>query len=649
MSKLIKVTAIFLFFFVFSTAYSQDKSIDSFKVLLQNPKLHDTVRLELISQIIENVVVGDSVSRHYNDIVKKIVSKKLKDKNLNSKEREIYLYSLAYWYCDKSTELFSKKNGKLIINYYDRAIAIFKFLKKENEQWITVNNKGYALRKLNDFDGAISCFYSALKHQEAIGNKLGVSASNSAIAVVYEDQKKYEKALSFYLKGLSYYDSLSKPSPQDLTEQATIINNIGNVYYNLKKYELSKNYIIKSLRIKEQNGSPDNTSYGYKKLGDIDLIKKKYEDAIKNYNKGMSFAKKDRSRAYLFIGLGEAYFELNNLSKSEDYILKAMALAEPIGDLDLLETCYNILYQINKKKPNYKLSLEMLEKFHQVKDSNNTEESRNALEQQQIRYDFEKKELNYKLETQKKNEVKNNWLIALSATLLLLVLGSYFYYKNNKQKQAISQLEKNQIKQKLLISQMNPHFIFNSIDNIKSLIHNKKDIQAVNYLTKFSSLTRQILENSNENYISLQEEITMLENYLVIQQLLYTNKFDFTICVSSTIDKEATYIPPMLTQPFIENAIKHGLKNKDKNGRVAIHFFKNESKLFFEVTDNGNGFNKTDKEINHKSLAVAMTKKRLEYYTKKSEFLLQMENITDANEKIIGAKINFEIPYIYEN
>lgn len=242
-----------------------------------------------------------------------------------------------------------------------------------------------------------------------------------------------------------------------------------------------------------------------------------------------------------------------------------------------------------------------------------------------------------------------------TTVILLLVVGLFFlsyFFKNYffklKNKQFISDLEKQALNQKLLLTQMNPHFIFNSIDNIKSLIHNKKDIQAVNYLTKFSSLTRQILENSNENYISLQEEITMLENYLVIQQLLYTNKFEFSIYVSPIINKEATYIPPMLTQPFIENAIKHGLKNKDKNGKVAIHFFKNESKLFFEVTDNGNGFNKTDKESNHKSLAVAMTKKRLEYYTKKSKFLLQMENITDANEKIIGAKINFEIPYIYE-
>jgi len=145
---------------------------------------------------------------------------------------------------------------------------------------------------------------------------------------------------------------------------------------------------------------------------------------------------------------------------------------------------------------------------------------------------------------------------------------------------------------------MNPHFVFNSIDNIKSLIYNKKDEQAVDYLTRFSKLTRQILENSNEGYISLEEEIAMLENYLSIQQLLYSYRFTFTIDVAPAIDTESVYVPPMLTQPFIENAIKHGLKHKPENGKVAIRFYKMESRLFFEVTDNGSGFVQAENEIN---------------------------------------------------
>lgn len=254
------------------------------------------------------------------------------------------------------------------------------------------------------------------------------------------------------------------------------------------------------------------------------------------------------------------------------------------------------------------------------------------------------------------SELKLIFWLGTSVAFLLLA-GLFFlalFFQNHflkmKQKELISDLEKKAIKQKLLLSQMNPHFIFNSIDNIKSLIYNKKDEQAVNYLTRFSKLMRQILENSNEGYISLQEEIAMIENYLVIQQLLYSNRFTFTIDVLPTIDVESVYVPPMLTQPFIENAIKHGLKNKQEHGQVRIRFYKGESQLFFEVTDNGSGFDRTEKESNHhKSLAVAMTKERLIYYTKKEDFELHLENIIDEEQRIVGAKINFEIPYIYEN
>lgn len=243
-----------------------------------------------------------------------------------------------------------------------------------------------------------------------------------------------------------------------------------------------------------------------------------------------------------------------------------------------------------------------------------------------------------------------------TSVALLLVVGLFFlvfiyqnYFLKMKQKQYVSDLEKQILNQKLLLTQMNPHFIFNSIDNIKSLISNKKDEQAITYLTRFSHLTRQILENSTENYISLQEEISMLENYLVIQQFLYSNRFNFIIDVDSEINIENTFIPPMLTQPFIENAIRHGLKNKVKNGQVVIKFYKDESKLFFQVTDNGAGFEKNENENNHKSISVKLTKERLINYTKNNDFELITENVYDNTQQVVGAKINFEIPYIYEN
>jgi LytS/YehU family sensor histidine kinase len=105
----------------------------------------------------------------------------------------------------------------------------------------------------------------------------------------------------------------------------------------------------------------------------------------------------------------------------------------------------------------------------------------------------------------------------------------------------------------------------------------------------------------------------------------------------------------MLTQPFIENAIKHGLGSVSKNGKIDIHFFLDAEKLFFEVTDNGKGFDHNQTTSNHKSLAMIITKERLVGYTKNQDFVVQTDNLKDQDQKVVGAKVRFEIPYIYEN
>ena len=140
----------------------------------------------------------------------------------------------------------------------------------------------------------------------------------------------------------------------------------------------------------------------------------------------------------------------------------------------------------------------------------------------------------------------------------------------------------------------------------------------------------------------------MMENYFAIQQLLYNNKFDYTIDIPDELKEEPLLIPPMLTQPFIENAIKHGLKDKITGGRIQVRFYFKSAKLYFEITDNGKGFAQQETD-NHKSLALKITKERLMYTSGNIDFSVKIENQTDTENKVIGAKVSFEIPYLYEN
>ena len=387
----------------------------------------------------------------------------------------------------------------------------------------------------------------------------------------------------------------------------------------------------------------------------VHLEQSNLAEAEKLFNEALALQNKkdavvsEEAFFHAYLSMGNLYLRKHDLKKAASYAEKALAISQKINDESYQSEASQLLYEISLADKNFKRALEMFQLHQKLGDASKIEAAKNATAQQLLQYNFEKKELKLKLDAEKKSATQTNWLIALSGALLLLLLGVYFYYRNNKQKHAIAGLEKNQIKQKLLITQMNPHFIFNSVQNIRNLIDLKKNDDAVKYLDQFSVLTRQILENSNENYISLEEEVAMIQNYLSIQQLLYNHKFDFSITVQDTIETDSTFLPPMLTQPFIENAIKHGLSNTSANGMIDIRFFLDAGKLFFEVTDNGKGFDATKSTSNHKSLAMTITRERLVGYTKNNDFTVQADNIKDEHENVVGAKVRFEIPYIYEN
>ncbi len=656
-SKRLFLNSLFFLFACFN-AYSQDYSLDSIKKVLET-KMHDTTRLRTISVILENENQRDSISIYYNKQVIAILAKNLHSKELDYRLRDKYLYYLAYWYADQAVVLSSKESSPEIITYLDKSAAIFKYLNMPDELWTTINNKGNVLRKMAEYEKAIACFFDALKYHELKANKLGIAAANSSIGAVYEDQNNYTKAVEYYAKALVFYDSIQKPSNKDLYEQAVIDHNIGYCYFKLGENEKAKKHLYKALDIEKKNGFLDNISYVYDKIGSIYAAEKKYDEALNITQEGLLYASKDRSKAILLNSIGEIFYNLKNYKQAEFYLDKALAHAKLAKDLDAMEYSYLYLYKTCKAAHKPDKSLQMFELYTELTNSNHAEASKNALAQQQLKYDYEKKEFQTKLEQEKKlsdikleNERKHtrkNIVMYLLISLAVILCVSIFYlFKFFKQKNIINANKNNELKQKLLLTQMNPHFIFNSVDNIQSLIHNKQDKEAISYLTKFSKLTRQILENSTENHITLSEELAMTDNYLNIQQLLYNNKFAYAITVDESIDPESILLPPMLTQPFIENAIKHGLKHKITGGLIAVKFYMKDQTLFFEVTDNGSGLETEKNNSKHKSLATQIVTERLKSNATKRVIVINTQNIIE-NNTIKGVNTTFEIPYIYDN
>jgi len=174
-----------------------------------------------------------------------------------------------------------------------------------------------------------------------------------------------------------------------------------------------------------------------------------------------------------------------------------------------------------------------------------------------------------------------------------------------------------ELEQKLLRSQMNPHFVFNSLTSIQNYVLGNHSFKASHYLAKFSKLLRLILENSRNNTISLQQEVQTLDHYLNLQKIRYDEKFEFQLAVDPSLDREAVRIPPMLTQPFVENAIEHGFKPATYKGLLSVRFEGEKDYIVAIIEDNGIGIERskrlrTRKGVVHRSLATRISEERIE-------------------------------------
>lgn len=650
MSKIKLITVLALLFFVFSTFPAQDKTIDSLKKALQNSKIHDTTKLLNIGNLIDQTSSEDSRFQILNDMMGKLAVKNLKtvkQEGLHTK----YTKYLAAYYSNLAEHYKLKRDVVKAMSSIDKSISLFRSVKAYDEMNFVVINKGIFYSQINDKEKAIQCLFSALKYFEKSPdeNRQEIIYINSTIATLYADQNMHEKAISYFRKTIDYFNSKKKLVGEDEYRLNEALINCGTSYLAIKKYDEAINYFNKALAYFKKTQNNTYTSVSLGKIAQVKMEEGKFQEAGSLLKEALKIDEDELSTANTYINLGDLLYRKKEYAQSESYLSDGFSLSKKINNLQLQEKAAGLLLKVSKENGNFKKALEVYEFQAKLNDSSDIEASKNALAQQQLRYDFEKKQLNLELYAERKTAVKNNWLIALSGALLSAFLGGYFYYRNNKQKQEITLLEKDRIKQKLLLSQMNPHFIFNSIDNIQSLIINQKDTVAISYLDSFSKLTRQILENSSENYISLEEEIHMIKNYLSIQQLLYDDKFDFSINIENISDTESIFIPPMLAQPFIENAIKHGIRNKIEKGMIKIVFSLHQEKLFFEVIDNGVGFNDENKQSDHKSMAMKITRERLLNYTRNKDFEIISENKLDSEKKVKGAKIIFEIPYICEN
>ncbi len=245
-------------------------------------------------------------------------------------------------------------------------------------------------------------------------------------------------------------------------------------------------------------------------------------------------------------------------------------------------------------------------------------------------------------------------LFLVSSIFLILRIRINRVRKASQQEREHLIMEKSliELEQKALRLQMNPHFIFHALNSINGLITRKDSQTARYYLSKFSHLMRQVLENSRESFISLQSEIATLENYLALEKFSRDDQFDFNIRVDEALDPEEILIPPMIVQPFVENAIIHGVRHlDDRCGKVSVSFVLEKQHLLCTIEDNGIGRGEAEKYKSHhqqnkKSTALLVTQERLDLLVneEQSEPSIKIADLVDSKGKACGTRVEILIP-----
>ncbi len=315
---------------------------------------------------------------------------------------------------------------------------------------------------------------------------------------------------------------------------------------------------------------------------------------------------------------------------------------------------YQILMRISEQQGEYRNALQINIQLNKINDSIANFQKRTEILDLQYKYQAEQKDDEITLLSQENQiqsfKIGRNRLILFSviAISILLLFILMLFLRQNRIKSGRKVAE---FKQRLLRSQMNPHFIFNSLTSVQSFIMQHDEIKASIYLSRFSELVRSILSNSQVEMITLEEELNTIENYLELQKIRFPEKFDYSISVDKGLNPESINLPPMLTQPFIENAIEHGFRLISHKGQIDLNFSLRHGFLIVQITDNGIGRQrsmeiKTQKEKDHKSLATLITLERINTINKKHKKKIRFEivDLIDDQGQGTGTKVVFSIP-----
>ncbi len=385
-------------------------------------------------------------------------------------------------------------------------------------------------------------------------------------------------------------------------------------------------------------------------------------DTVRKYLSDSIFA-----TARFSIYIAQSYDGLKNFPVALKYAKEGLALAEQKQQRPIMMDGYQVLSKIYHHLGNNDSAFAFLVKYDSIKDSIQNKQFLLRIYNAKREAEDEKKKAEIGL-LMKDNKIKQQQLkeealikkFLLFSILALIVTGAFIIRnqtlkrKNDRLKngklQAELQERATRLEMQALRAQMNPHFIFNSLSAINCFVLENETEKASDYLTRFSRLIRTVLTNSEKSQITLDEEVKMLKLYLDMERLRFENSFDYNITYTNDVDAEAVSVPPLLLQPFCENAIWHGLMNKEGKGHLTITIRKDNEYIDCLITDDGIGRAKAA-ELNsgsakkEKSMGLKITTERLALFNQDKDLHSSyiIDDIRDESGLVTGTKVSIRI------
>ena len=532
-----------------------------------------------------------------------------------------------------------------------------------------VNSLGVLYRNMSKYDSALYFNERAEKLAQEWNDTLSIVVARNSQGVVLRRANRIIEALDLHQGALELAKKVENPDFGTLRAIAISHTSKGKIHMMLDQLEAAETEFQQSLAVEIRNENTFGMAINYATLGNIYELRNELTRSQEAYTKAIALNKEmnsDLGLAICYTGLSSVLFKLGNLAEAQNYAAKALPLAVKRGDanyivnaqiqlaqvlferkrideassyltealattkerglLDREARALFLLAQLEEYKGNPNRALDAYREAHAIEGGILNEKNQRYVTAVDARYASEKREAEIE-SLAKENELvreraRRNLRLALAIiaglTLLAILLGTLY-----RQKRLVLQRDLAQLEKQRLASQMNPHFLFNGLNSIKSSLISGENRTAITLLDKFAHLMRRILSSSIDEEVSLREELNSSSMYVSIENSRFSDAIKFEVEVDDSIDQDLQTVPPLVLQPFLENALLHGLRNKEgrKELRLKVSSPEGSDALEISIRDNGVGREAAQKitarrAIKRESVGIEITQRRLQHFAR---------------------------------